>query len=132
MGYDTSFSGEWKVEPPLSAEHVADLNAFAEQDHRGDSRCPGNYCQWIPSDDGKVIEYDDGEKFYDYVEWIEYLIETKFNPWGYTLNGTVEWDGEEQGDMGRIVITDNFVTTVEPKIVWPDPDPQPEITWPNE
>jgi len=28
---------------------------------------PGLWCQWIPSDDGTAIEWDGGEKFYEYV-----------------------------------------------------------------
>lgn len=132
MGYSTDFSGAWTVEPPLKIEHVAELVEFADNDHRTENGVPGYYCQWIPNVVGTSIEWDGEEKFSEYVEWIEWLIENKFNPWGYVLNGTVEWDGEERGDIGRIVITDNFVTTVEPSIVWPDPNPQPEITWPND
>jgi hypothetical protein len=70
---------------------------------------PGLWCQWVPSEDGASIEWDGGEKFYNYVEWIEYLIEHFLEPWGYKLNGEVEWQGEDGGDFGEIAIEDNIV-----------------------
>ncbi len=79
---------------------------------------PGLWCQWTPSSDGTCIDWDGGEKFYSYTEWITYLIKHFLAPWGYKLNGIVEWNGEEQGDMGRIVITDNAVTTQFATITW--------------
>lgn len=71
---------------------------------------PSLWCQWIPSDDGKGIEWDGGEKFYSYSEWLFYLINKVLAPNGYTLNGTVIWQGEETGDVGKIHVVDNVVT----------------------
>jgi hypothetical protein len=81
---------------------------------------PGLWCQWNPCTDGEesFIEWDGSEKFYNYVEWIEYLIENFLKPWGYTVNGTVEWQGEERSDMGRIVIKDNEVRTQVAKVTY--------------
>src|ERR1700728_3704961 len=63
---------------------------------------PGLWCQWVPTDDGQHLEWDRGEKFYDYVEWLKYLIEHFFEPFGRVVSGSVEWDGEERGDVGLI------------------------------
>lgn len=71
---------------------------------------PGLWCQWVPSDTGDSIEWDGGEKFYEYVPWIEYLITNFLKPWGYVLNGTVAWRGEEWEDTGKIVIVDNKIS----------------------
>jgi hypothetical protein len=71
---------------------------------------PGLWCGWIPSEDGTEIEWDGGEKFYSYVEWLEYLIANFLAPWGYKLNGIVEWQGEDRDDTGVIQIVDNEVT----------------------
>jgi hypothetical protein len=79
---------------------------------------PGLWCQWTPTEDGTAIEWDGGEKFYDYVEWIQYLIIHFLAPWGYVLNGTVNWEGESRGDLGRIVITNNAVATKTGKVVY--------------
>lgn len=71
---------------------------------------PGLWCQWVPSDDGTTIAWDLGEKHYNYVEWIQYLIAHFLAPWGYTLNGSVQWQGEDSTDMGVIKITNNDVS----------------------
>ncbi len=73
---------------------------------------PGLWCQWTINEDGNLA-WDGGEKFYYYVEWLEYLIQHFFNPWGVLLNGTIEWSGEENSDMGQIVVKDNIVEVYE-------------------
>jgi hypothetical protein len=79
---------------------------------------PGSWCQWIPNDDGTTIEWDGGEKFYEYIEWLEYIIEHFLKPWGYVLDGVVEWSGEEHGDIGRILVEKNKVTIERGHIVY--------------
>lgn len=72
---------------------------------------PGLWCQWTPSEDGTQIEWDGGEKFYYYTEWLLYLIHKILAPNGYVLNGQVTWQGEETGDVGEIYVEDNKVFT---------------------
>lgn len=79
---------------------------------------PGLWCQWVPGRGDSSIEWDGGEKFYAYVEWIRYLIEKFLAPWGYTLSGTVKWHGEDHDDMGRIVVENNKVTVQKGRVVW--------------
>lgn len=74
---------------------------------------PGLWCQWIPSEDGTEIKWDGGEKFYNYTEWLVYLIHKILKPNGYVLNGSVEWQGEETGDVGEITVKNNKVFTKE-------------------
>jgi hypothetical protein len=75
---------------------------------------PGLWCQWIAveDEDGAYtrIEWDGGEKFYEYTAWLEYIVENFLKPWGRTLNGEVEWQGEDRGDIGLLVVKDNVVT----------------------
>ena len=71
---------------------------------------PSLWCQWVPNEDGTAIEWDGGEKFYAYSEWLFYLITKILAPNGYTLNGTVIWQGEETGDVGKIHVVNNVVT----------------------
>lgn len=60
---------------------------------------PGLWCQWMPDDGGgATIVWDQSEKFYHYVEWLEYLIEHFLQPWDTPL--PVRWSG-----MGRIATT---------------------------
>lgn len=79
---------------------------------------PSLWCQWIPTEDRLHLEWDGGEKFSEYVEWLEYLLQKIIIPAGYVLNGTIKWDGEEQGDTGKIIVTNNLVTVKEGKIVY--------------
>lgn len=71
---------------------------------------PGYWCQWTPNDDGDAIKWDGGEKFYNYIEWIEYIIEHFLNPWGYKVNGSVSWRGDDREDRGKIHVENNVVT----------------------
>jgi len=72
---------------------------------------PGLWCQWYILDDRVTIAWDGGEKFYHYIEWIEYIIVTILKPRGYVVNGEVEWQGEDLSDAGMIVVKDNKVLT---------------------
>jgi hypothetical protein len=74
---------------------------------------PGLWCKWIPNETGTALEWDGREKFYFYVEWLEYLIRNFLAPWGYTVNGTVEFQGEAMGDHGFIVVENNTIKGLE-------------------
>lgn len=79
---------------------------------------PGLWCHWIPTDDGLEIEWDGGEKFYEYTEWLVYLIDNVLAPHGYKLNGTVAWQGEDSSDLGAITIVNNKVKTHSGEVVY--------------
>jgi hypothetical protein len=72
---------------------------------------PGLWCQWVPDELGKSIQWDGGEKFYSYVEWLQYIVTHFLKPWGYVLEGEVEWRGQSDDDLGLIVVKDNVVST---------------------
>ena len=66
---------------------------------------PGLWCQWILSEDGTKLEWDGNEKFYNYSEWLNYLNDKFLAPNGITLEGEIEWQGEEEDDQGAIIAT---------------------------
>ena len=70
---------------------------------------PSLWCQWTPTPDGTAIQWDGGEKFYCYLEWIEYIIDKILKHRGYSLTGEVQWRGEDWNDIGTIRITENEV-----------------------
>jgi hypothetical protein len=72
---------------------------------------PGLWLQWIPTEDKLSLEWDGNEKFYSYTEWLVYLIHKILAPNGYVLNGTIQWQGEENGDVGEIFVENNRVYT---------------------
>lgn len=122
MGYSTDLFGVVKFDKQLTIDQKKELDDFAEARHGGDTRpyvdVPSFYCQWIPTADGWGLEWDGGEKFYNYVGWLEHLIKKFFIPWGIKLNGEIEWEGEESGDLGKIIVTNNVVEVKEGRVVY--------------
>lgn len=74
---------------------------------------PGLWLQWEPTEDGKALKWDGGEKFSAYVTWLKFLIAHFLMPWGYTLNGRVEWQGQASDDCGVIIVENNIVMAQE-------------------
>lgn len=81
---------------------------------------PGLWCNWVIGEDGNSLEWNGGEKFYSYVEWLNYLVQHFLTPWGYRLDGTISWQGEESTDIGKIVVKNNKVSTKRAKVVFED------------
>lgn len=79
---------------------------------------PSLWLQWRVEDDMKTIVWDGGEKFYNYVEWMQYLISNILAARGYTVSGEVEWFGEDRADRGLIRIKDNEISTLHAKTTW--------------
>lgn len=122
MGYTTDFYGQFDLDKPLTVAQNKTLIDFADERHGGnmqsDKDKPGFYCQWVPNADGTAIEWDGGEKFYEYVEWIRYIITNFIEPWGLKLNGDVEWRGEDGDDMGLLSIKDNVLTVKQGRVTY--------------
>jgi len=110
--------------------------------HNGsDPDQPGLWCQWIPSDDGTEIMWDDGEKFYYSAEWMAYIVRLlsdkayiqahinedprlKNFTCDHKVNGEIYCDGEESDDNWKIKVTDNVVETIEAKTIYGDEEPE--------
>ncbi len=73
---------------------------------------PGLWCKWTPSPDGRALYWDGSEKFYNYVEWLEYLSNHFLRPWGYVLDGDVEWCGEDEFDYGVVRVSSGVIRVV--------------------
>jgi len=93
---------------------------------------PGLRCQWRPLDEGAAFGWDGGEKFYDYVAWLDYLIERFLEQWGYRLDGTVTWQGEDQDDRGVITIEANQRRVTRRTEPWTEADASRSRYWPQE
>ena len=89
---------------------------------------PGLWCQWIPTEDGAEIVWDEGEKFYDYVGWAKYLVEHFLSPWGYQLDGEVFWQGEDDEDFGKIKIVASQVKAIAGLKTYPE-EPEALPIW---
>jgi hypothetical protein len=76
---------------------------------------PGLWCQWTPTEEGDALVWDGGEKFYNYVGWLQYLI-IWLKERGYEVNGKVRWAGESSGDSGVILVKNNVIKAKDDKI----------------
>ena len=113
MGYTTTFENGFTFNKPVTFDLYRRITEFAQERHEPRNGFPGCWCQWVivkddVSEDSLV--WDECEKFYNYVEWLEYLIENFFKPEGYVLNGSVGFQGEDSDDFGTIEVVDNVVT----------------------
>lgn len=109
MGYTTEFSGELKFNRKLDSKamrQIAELNRFNPNEEAHAGR-PASFCQWVS--DGRTLKWDGNEKFYLYVEWLEYIIDNVLKPGRYTLTGQLYAEGEEPGDLSKIVVKNNKV-----------------------
>lgn len=116
------------------------------RDHnRPDATQPGLWCQWIPTDDGKYLIWDDGEKFYCADDWMRYLIEhflgadplANFEDYdpdnlvpdfgtGRMCNGRIFAEGEDSTDHWILDVVDNIVHVFHGEISYPQmPDDNP-------
>lgn len=121
------------------------------------AQMPGLWCQWVPGGDlddplrnATVLGWDGGEKFYDSVDWMIYLVDNFLRPhafassdkgrelvelageterfshftFDHVLNGIIEAQGEESDDHWRLVVVNNEVSFQQAQVIWPDlPEP---------
>ncbi len=108
LGPEFGVQGEFYVDGTDTFGQGKDLNIIDY--NRPPKTQPSLWCGWRPSEDGKYIEWDGGEKFYEYIPWLKYIITNFLDPKGYKLTGEVEWEGEDSDDFGKIVVRNNDIT----------------------
>jgi len=171
IGYTTDFTGSVDIEPPLNASEISFLLSFNEtrrmnrtkgplfvegtgyagQNHDDDvingnaphPDQPGLWCQWIPSDDGKELKWDEGEKFYNAPEWMKYIVTKLLAAEGkdyiaahinedsrlahftndHVVNGEIFAQGEEGDDRWWLQVTDNEVFVSQAVLTHGLPEP---------
>ena len=114
--------GKFTLEPPLAPEHKQFLEEFSCIQHDG-TETPSRYCQWVPTPDGAGLTWDGLEKFWDYEEWLVYLVEHYLKPWGYSLSGEVRWQGDFNSGRGGGILyaLNNQIEVVPDRIINPGP-----------
>ena len=119
MGYTTKFKGAFNLSPALTMAQYSALCALHDDQvplSGGGVAPPSGYCQWEPSKDGKKLSWDQGEKFYDYVEWLVHIC-AWLRAEGVKVNGEVSWRGEDRKDVGVLEVVDNVVTATKEALV---------------
>ena len=108
MGYTTEFTGAVELGRKLTMAEAKELLEIGNSDNAEKITGIDAYFQWAPSDDLQHIVWDGNEKFYKYKEqhaWLCGWLEKR----GILANGILCWQGEETGDTGTIVVTNNCV-----------------------
>lgn len=109
MGYTTNFSGHIALSRKLTLAEAKTLLQWAEDPESIDRVHPGNYLQWVPSESLDAIVFDGNEKFYNYAEWMRFVL-LFLSEANIEANGTIAWQGESTGDVGTLVVVNNDLT----------------------
>lgn len=119
-----------RKKPPeygVEGELFVDGTGFAGQDrdesiidyNRPPITQPSLWCQWVPTIGGNYLVWDGNEKFYEYVDWLKYIIKSFLNPNDITLTGVITWGGEDRNDIGTIIVEENKVKVVKGERIKP-------------
>ncbi len=92
--------------PETDIQAEIDYNSILEPD-LPPKNLPGLWCQWVPSKNGKRIEWDGCGNFHNYINWLGFIVIYFLQPWGYVISGRVEYQGDEPSDFGTIVVKNN-------------------------
>ena len=87
VGPEFGMEGEFYVADEGIEERDFENPNIIDED-RPPSTQPSLWCHWAPNASGTALQWNGREKFYEYVAWIEYLVEAILEPRGFTLNGT--------------------------------------------
>lgn len=89
---------------------------------------PSLWCCWIPTQDGRALEWNGSEKFYGALEWMQYLVEHFLQPsplarqaqpedfeflQGHELNGLIQAQGEYPLDQWTLFVSENRVGMID-------------------
>lgn len=119
MGYTTKFTGHLTLSRKLTMAEAKTLLEIAEEEATIDESClasvtdpapPRGYMQWVPDESLKRIVWDQNEKFYDYEQWLKWIV-AALASWGVEAAGAFKWQGESVGDVGELLVVDGLVTS---------------------
>ena len=110
MGYTTIFKGALTISP-LPTDEIVEIVIDISKTRHDEIGYPSIWCQWVINSDRK-LEWNGAEKFYNYIEWLRYLIDNIFVPNGYILNGRIRYRGERIEDIGVIYVKDNEIKNI--------------------
>lgn len=126
MGYTTTFKGAFKFDKEPTVKVLKQISEVYDPDECETEYAqpfPDSYCQWQLTKQLDGIEWDRGEKFYKYTEWLQWIIDNILKPAKISIRGRVEFQGEESTDFGVLVVEDDQHVRIEnPPLVSDDID----------
>lgn len=124
MGYAVYYGGALKITPPLKqGDHEILIQIIDES--RSDSAAHQIYrkmskdCAQLfhfplaVSEDGELLLSDSEEQREGLEDWLSGLIKHFFRPRGYSLDGEVQYSGDEECDRGTVYVKGNNVESVD-------------------
>ena len=81
-------------------------NTVLDSSNQPDSQ-PSLWNQWAIQEDHETLMWDGGEKFYNYIYWLYYILNRILRPRKYVISGKVLWTGEKIGDVGCLTLARN-------------------------
>jgi hypothetical protein len=128
MGTYTRVDGEIRIEPPLTWSEFKDSPFNTDSDNV-------NLCvrldvaeEVVETDDGTLTRKtaravipirEDSYKAYRLTEEVQQVIDSFPQ---HVFTGRLECEGEQPGDLWRVVVRNRRAEEIRPKIVWPDED----------
>ncbi|SDV49238.1 hypothetical protein [Chitinasiproducens palmae] len=112
MGYSTRFSGVLSLSRKLILKEARAILEFNDEPSKIENPPVRGYMQWVPTETLDGIMWDQGEKFYDYIEWLTWLCDL-LKTWGISVSGRLIWAGEDTDDVGEITVSDNVVSSIQ-------------------
>lgn len=101
MGYTTEFKGRFIFDKLPSSQSIATLRQL--EGNSGSPNAPDSYCDWQLTKDCMGLEWSGAEKFYHYVEWLQWLYDNILKKDGIQITGALKYEGESSDDMGSII-----------------------------
>jgi hypothetical protein len=118
------FEGEYfvgKYDREIEDASIIDINippgqadlVFADSPISKKLGIPSLWCHWCVHSNEQTnemqIKWDGFVNFYQHEEWLKYLVNHFFEPWGIKLNGQIQWQGQTSADKGTYHIEDNLI-----------------------
>lgn len=136
MGYNMYWNGELLIAPPLTVKQNIELVDWLALD-KNDRKIEDDdltklyethgwkiYTPWCPVSEVKddYLLFDSDGLFVEPMALIIRVLLDKFLiPWEKTVHGAIFWDGDEQEDIGKLVVKDGEVWDCPASIVYSEP-----------
>jgi hypothetical protein len=127
MGYNTSYKGAIQIEPPLTWAEIKDSPYLPDAAWNKGLDVKLNVVEEIvDTDEGTLTRRsadaivpvtEDSYKGYDIVQTVQKLIDA--HP-GHEFTGRFDCEGDDSGDVWRLVVKNGRAVKVKAQIVWPE------------
>ncbi len=116
MSYYTRFTGRLALSRQLTLDEYRDLEDNwvdgVKLQIKGCGLYGETWSPWSINKEGTELSIEcDGSAYY-WEEVLQLMVDQFFSPKGIILNGEMTWNGEEGGDLGRLIVKDNVIRTV--------------------